>query len=310
MPTSTITAVITAAATLDRSDTTAHWRLADAILAHEPALPEGRPVGYSPLEGGVTTSDRLTELATALRDAGVTTVKGDPYSPGHLDKLRESAMAWPPAERHVEAAHRTHIEASNDFKRTVLAKLCAVSRGEVVRRPANVDADAWNRAVERVRTRTSGHAVVANDLRIAVNSPTNNTGPTRTPRAEDASAAVREHGVTDVVEAMTPDERSDMLSELQTRATDQRFDDSVTEANGQIDAIRAIGNLAKAKANIRQAVRDHQAAIASGAAPDHHRATFAEMCDELVSISSVAGDIARGVSDDALFALLDQEVGS
>jgi hypothetical protein len=253
MPESTYSVVRSAAASLDRSDTKCVWRLADAILAHVPATTDAertaaatavRTGNVNPRAGG----DVAALLATLARDLtadGVFTPKGDPYSVGTLSNLREVAMAWPADDRHPEAAFRTHQEASNPTRRRILAALCAVARGETVRRPNGLDSSDWQRAVDRVRARTNGFAVTANDLRISEARPTNNTGATRTPRPADVPAAIAEHGAAAVVAEMSTTERAEVADAIAEREARERVDAGLVEAETTAAGIAAMTAWAK-----------------------------------------------------------------
>jgi len=183
-----------AARSLDRSDSRGTWTLAYAILAHIPAdysTAAGGAAPHSDPPRGGSVPKQLAALAAAMDKAGVTAPNGAPYSPSSLKNLREMAMGWTKSERHDEAAYRTHQEAGGReaLGRKVLTALCAIARGEQVRRPLDVEAEAWGEAVKRVRARKrgSGYAVNANDVRIALERRPNLPGRSMT--VEDISGA-------------------------------------------------------------------------------------------------------------------------
>lgn len=97
-------------------------------------------------------------------------------------------MAWPLADRHPEAAYRTHQEAGarDGIGRVALTALCAVARGEKVDCPDGIDTDAWDMAKARVKGRKSRKfAVTANDVRVAKKAKLNIPEP-----AEDFGSVV------------------------------------------------------------------------------------------------------------------------
>lgn len=128
-------------------------------------------------------ADQPDDVVRALLEAaveeltarGVTTPNGDPYVAASLMSMRRTAIMWAPADRHPEAAYRTHQEAgpTGTQGRAALAALAAVARGEAVDRPEGLDGEAWESAVARVEKRLAGkktprYTVTANDVRVAV----------------------------------------------------------------------------------------------------------------------------------------------
>ena len=169
----------------DDSSTT--WKLADAVLAQIPEMPSGTRTDLTPPAGGGSISDRLAILALQLAEDGARTPGGDEYTAAALKHLREMAMAWRPSTtRHDEAAYETHREANGPDTAggTMLAALCAVARGERVRRPEVgevgppsdrrvPDKAAWDLAVAGIRRkqdrpRPPRYLVAKRDFRTAM----------------------------------------------------------------------------------------------------------------------------------------------
>lgn len=159
------------------------WKLADAVLADVPPSPPARGVTGDGTE--LLVEDLLADIVAEMEDLGITTPNGDPYTAASLERMRETAMAWPANERHEEAAYRTHQEAGgrDSLGRKMLAALCKVAQGKRVSCPEEVDPDAWAAAKKRVldkksKPRPPKLLVSANDLRTAmkrkVNTPLRN----------------------------------------------------------------------------------------------------------------------------------------
>jgi hypothetical protein len=170
------------------------WRVADALLADVPACPQGGAhaaaarwsahgdASRTRAHDASGVADRLRQIAAAAGEEDLTTPGGEPYSVASLSFLRSMAIAWPPDQRHAEAAFRTHKMAGgiDNRGRVVLAALCALARGEDAARPENVDQDAWEAACIRVREkgnrrRPSGFLVSAGDFGAALKRPTPST---------------------------------------------------------------------------------------------------------------------------------------
>lgn len=188
------------------------WKLADAILADVPNRPEGRPRNL-PLAGEVSEEssieDLLADIVAEMDDLGITTPNGDPYTTASLANMRHTAMAWPLAERHDEAAYRTHQEAGgrDGLGRKMLAALCKVAQGKRVVCPDEVDPDAWATAKKRVldkkgKPRPPKLLVSANDLRTAMKRKINTPPPNFTDDVQgllyhlsNAAAALRSFSI-------------------------------------------------------------------------------------------------------------------
>lgn len=178
---------IAAAEALLTSSNRDTWSLADAVLADIPERPMTRRSAASREAANESdVLDALADVVSELASAGVATPNGDPYTVPALRMLRQTAMAWPPAERHDEAAYRTHQEAHGDKARTALAGLCAVARHEAVDMPEGLDEVSWYDAVARVQAKLGKRArrfpVAANDVRVAMarrpNTPPHGTTTT------------------------------------------------------------------------------------------------------------------------------------
>jgi hypothetical protein len=210
--------VAEAAKRLVTDDTKDTWALADAVLAHVPDGTGGKGFAYDPREGGVR--EALAELAEQMQADGVATPNGDPYTTSALDHLRETAMAWPKAERHNEAAYRTHQEAGSPktMGGKALATLCAVARGEDVTRPRSILAAEWKTVCDRITARRKGWPVAANDVRIALQRKPNVPGPSRQITTEDVKDAIEAGEVdpSDVTNALTEEDLFGKLMEKRT----------------------------------------------------------------------------------------------
>jgi hypothetical protein len=212
----TYTQVREAAIQRDSTDTTRTWALADAVLAHIPALPEGNP-NYPPEGGVASVPERLIELSNQLALDGVTTPKGDTYTDTSLKHLREVAMAWPAEARHPEAAYRTHREAMNSTNgRGILDVLVRYARGEQVRRPNSIEADAWTEVKMRIDMRERGFKVVANDLRIAQSQRPNVPGRTNNDVQAAVAELVEQHGSDAIAAVIGRDD--EMSTRVRTEA--------------------------------------------------------------------------------------------
>lgn len=232
MTTTTYDRIVQAAERLLSDDTKDTWGLADAVLAHVPEKPEGRPVGYSPEHGGVTVKQQLSLLVADMKLDGVITTKGEPYTAAALRHLRDAAVAWAKDERHVEASFSTHKEAAERKDGTkVLSALCAIARGESVARPRGFDLNAWNEAVQRIRTRKSGFQVAVDDIRIVFQKRQARYSPAkRKAMTLDEAIALIDSGdytVEEVLDKLSKKTRATLLALLEKEARDERIRDDV-----------------------------------------------------------------------------------
>lgn len=186
-------AVRDAADILTYDDTRDSWGLADAVLAAVPAKSEGRPRKTPHVSGEFSVSDKLVDLAHRLEMDGAVKPDGEAYTSDGLKHLRDQAAAWPPDQRHPEASFRTHGESSPKTRSgQTLAALCAVARGEQVRRPGGLDANAWETAVKQVQTsKRKKWLVTANALRIALGNKPNVPGRIPVQSANDKADQVK-----------------------------------------------------------------------------------------------------------------------
>lgn len=229
----TYTKVVEAADALDRNDTQGVWRLADAILAHVPAEDPGR----KPDNEGTRVPSLLESLAHDLEADGIRATSGDPYRVSTLSKMRAVAAAYPEGERFPEAAYRTHQEARTTVTgKRVLRELCKFARGETCRRPHDVGADgglivsaaAWDEAKLRIQNRTSGYAVAANDIRVALSRKTN----VPTPDSETLDAL--KDKLKDAADELGEDVVADAIHEASESLSDKVYDD---ERDRRIDEL-------------------------------------------------------------------------
>jgi hypothetical protein len=180
-------------------ESTGAWKLADALAAEIPEQKTG------PKTDGLSNDliTKLQEIAARLLEDGIETPAGGSYTAEVLRQLRLVALAWPKAERHREAAFRTHQEvgASDPWKREVFAAICNAARSGDFSPPklseGEVDDEAWLRAstsIAKKRERDNRYPVSANDVRVAFKRKTN--VPSRN-RPEPAKATPM-----DAIEAM------------------------------------------------------------------------------------------------------------
>ena len=254
--TATYEQVVKAAQRLVTDDTKDTWGLADAVLAHVPEQQSGKRNDLTPASGGGSVSNELADLAKQMKDDGISTQNGDPYTGSSLGHMRDTAMAWQTV-RHPEAAYRTHQEAGSPTTDggKVLAALCAVARGEKPVKPRGIDADAWNKAVARVQARRKGFPVAANDVRVAlerkVNVPT--AAPAVTPAAVKAAVAAGDLDLGEVVDDADPEEQEAIEQRVrknrvkrQIAAGEEGMTDAELEESDK--EMEALGNMANAVA--------------------------------------------------------------
>jgi len=131
---------------------------------------------------------------------GIETPAGEAYTPDSLRELRLVAMAWPPKDRHEEAAFRTHQEAGKDpWRREVLGALCEAAQSEDYELPelenGEIDDVAWLKATTSIAKkieRNSRYPVSANDFRVALKRKKNTPEPEPDDTVLDAVEAIQE----------------------------------------------------------------------------------------------------------------------
>jgi hypothetical protein len=232
-------------------DTKDRWKLARSVLTEVPEQQPGQRNDLPPVRGvgsgGVSIPKQLTSLAEWLAEQGVEMPDGSPYTKSSLNTLRDMAMTWRPDEVHAEAAYRTHQEAGgrDSLGRKVLSALCAIARGERVRRPEGVTAEPWDAAKARVVARTHGYKVAADDVRTALERRLNN------PRQNSLT-------VGDVAEALeaNPDLAEDLA-------------EAVAEQAPEAAAKAVLADPVAGKA-VRQAVHDEEETEAEAAVDGPH----------------------------------------
>jgi hypothetical protein len=247
--------------------------------------------------------DQLAQLTDQLTADGVQTPMGEPYTVDALANLRDTAMAWPMNARHDEAAYRTHQEAGSPStdRGKVLAVLCAVARGERVRRPNAADPDNWGVAVERVQTklarpRVPRFPIAANDLRVATNRTPNVPGPSRNPHG--APPATPEQVAAVLAD---PEQREAAMQHLAD--TDRDLANTVA-----ISAIRAGHHVDDpVDAGIRADVRDQGNRDLAAINRQRNRLTLETMLGSILRDTRAAVQIAQA-GDPGVFSDLDRQI--
>jgi hypothetical protein len=192
------------------------WALADAVLADIPAVMKGTE-HRSTVDSG-TVPEQLDVLTTILEQHGITKADGSPYTSVYLRNLRDTAMAWMPDDRRTEASFDAHREHAGET-RPVFVALCRYAAGEKVRRPADVEVQAWSDAVEKIATRRHGYKVQSQAARIACGKKAKNV-PNRLDRATFAELC---NGIAELIRGIErwEDKFSNFL--VEDRADRARF---------------------------------------------------------------------------------------
>lgn len=192
------------------------WALADAVLTDVPDA--GRGGDHSPVDGGMvaTVGEQLDALALVLIEQGVTKPNGEPYTPGYLRDVRDTAMTWAPDERRTESSFEAHRENAG-VTRPVFVALCKHAAGEVVKRPRDVDPDAWRDALDKMKARRHGFKVQAQAVRIATGKRAKNT-PATLDRATFAELCQHLSTAIDGIEAFAEAFRTHTITDDGDRA--------------------------------------------------------------------------------------------
>jgi hypothetical protein len=249
-------AVLDAAAAREAGDSVGAWKLADALASSIPRETGGRPGTSS--DGTGSIPDRLAEYEQLLRNEGIVTPAGGPYTVFSLRDLRDVAIRWSSAKRYPQAAFRTHQEAGSPGSEAdvALKALCKYAAGGVKRKPSDLDSAAWVEAIEvvdRLLKRKAKYPVSANALRLAVGRKKNT--PEREPENFPVPEPVTVSAMAQQFKSLPPKERAAFTKDVLTSDPEARKDVE--------DTVREVKNTELAEAH-EQFMRDHAGKRKSG----------------------------------------------